>query len=281
MTTGPPRLPNFLYIGPDKAGSSWLHEALLQHPQIYLSPAKDLYFFDRYYDRGLAWYADQFRGAESGHSILGEICPDYLAAVDAPARIAGDLPGVRVMVTLREPLSRALSSYLYMRKHGLGPPTFREALDSYPDLVEHGRYATQLRRYCEHVGREHIYVGLFDDLQDDPQAFVDGVVGWLGLAPITLDEKVLAPRLPASKARFVPAAWMARRSAELARRWNGAALVGHVKRSPLVQRALYRPLEDRPSLSDADAEILRERLRPEMSALETEFGVPVKERWNW
>jgi hypothetical protein len=281
MTSGPPRLPNFLYVGVDKAGSSWLHEALLQHPEIYLSPAKDLYFFDRYYDRGLAWYADQFRGAQPSHRILGEICPDYLAAADAPARIAGDLPGVRVMVTLREPVSRAVSSYLYMRKHGLGPATFREALDSYPDLIEHGRYATQLRRYSEHLDQDHIYIGLFDDLQDNPQGFIDGVVAWMGLEPVTLDEEVLAPRLPASSARFVPAAWAARRSAELVRRWNGASLVGHVKRSRLVQGALYRPLENRPSLSDADAEILRTRLEPEMRALEQEFGVPVRQRWNW
>ena len=46
------RLPNFIYIGPDKAGSSWLHEMLIGHPEVYLTPAKDLYFFDRYYDRG-------------------------------------------------------------------------------------------------------------------------------------------------------------------------------------------------------------------------------------
>lgn len=57
------QLPNFLYIGPDKAGSSWLHEVLIQHPEVFLSEAKDLYFFDRYYDRGMAWYASQFRRA--------------------------------------------------------------------------------------------------------------------------------------------------------------------------------------------------------------------------
>ena len=45
--------PNFIYIGPDKAGSSWLHEVLISHDGIFMPPAKDLYFFDRYYDRGL------------------------------------------------------------------------------------------------------------------------------------------------------------------------------------------------------------------------------------
>lgn len=274
-------LPNFLYIGPDKAGSSWLHEALLEHDEIFMSPAKDLYFFDRYYDRGLAWYAEQFKGAEPHHRVVGETCPDYLASPVAPERIARDLPGVRLMVTLREPVSRALSSYLYMRKHGLGPQSFGEALTTFPDLVEHGRYATQLHRYLEHVEREQIHIALFDDLQADPQAFVDDVVRFLGLEPATLREEVLAPRLPASKARFVPAAWAARRTAELVRRLNGAEAVGRVKRSQLVQRALYKPLVDKPEMSDQDESVLKEKLDSEMVALERDFGVPVHQTWGW
>ena len=57
------RLPNFLHLGPGKSGSSWLHETLALHPEVYLSEAKDLYFFSRYYDRGVDWYRKQFRPA--------------------------------------------------------------------------------------------------------------------------------------------------------------------------------------------------------------------------
>ena len=56
-------LPNFLHIGPSKSGSTWLHEVLIGHPEVYLSQAKDLYFFNRYYDRGPGWYRAQFRSA--------------------------------------------------------------------------------------------------------------------------------------------------------------------------------------------------------------------------
>ena len=52
--------PNFLFIGPDKAGSSWLFRVLGSHPEVYLSPAKDIYYFDRYYDRGIDWYLSRF-----------------------------------------------------------------------------------------------------------------------------------------------------------------------------------------------------------------------------
>lgn len=275
-------LPNFLYIGPDKAGSSWLREALAVYPEVFLTPAKDLYFFDRYYDRGIQWYRSQFREAESGHAVVGEVCPDYLASADAPERIASCLPHVKMMVTLREPSARAFSSYLYMRKHGEGPPTFREALMSCPDLIEHGRYATQLRRYLDCFDRQAIYIALFDDLQADAQAFLDGITDWLGVKRLALHDGVLEARLPASRARITPLAFAVRRSADWVRRHDGAELVGRVKRSPVVQRTLYKPLVgDRPAMSATDRAWVRDRLAPEVDALERDLGIPVRERWGW
>ena len=147
------RLPNFLYVGPDKAGSSWLHETLIKHPDVYLTPAKDLYYFDRYYDRGPEWYAAQFRDAR-GEEVVGEVCQDYLFHPEAAARIRETLGPVRVMVSLRDPVERAWSSYLYMRKHGIGPDTFAEALRTRPELLEHGRYATGLDRSSALPARE-------------------------------------------------------------------------------------------------------------------------------
>lgn len=276
------RLPNFLYIGPDKAGSSWLHEALLQHPQICLSPAKDLYFFDRYYDRGLGWYAAQFKQAGAQHLVVGEVCPDYLAEPLAADRIQECLGDVRLMVTLREPSSRAYSSYLYMRKHGLGPHTFRRALETFPDLLEHGRYATQLRRFRDYYDKGLLHISLFDELQADPQNFLDGVTDFLGLQPVALEPQMLSARLPASRARFVPLAWVTRRGAEVVRWLDGARVVGRVKRSPLVQRALYRPLgEAAPGMAPEDQAYIKDRLGAEVDALEGEFGLALRARWGW
>ena len=58
------------------------------------------------------------------------------------------------MATLRDPAARAFSSYLYMRKHGLGEPTFAATMKTFPDFIEHGRYGTQLRRYLKFFPRE-------------------------------------------------------------------------------------------------------------------------------
>ena len=156
------------------------------------------------------------------------------------------------------------------------------AAETFPELLEHGRYATQLRRFRDYYERGLLHISLFDDLQDDAQKFFDGVVGFLDLPMVTLEDDVLGARLPASKARLVPVARAARSSADWVRRHDGAKLVGRVKRSRLVQRVLYEPLgDDVPTMSPEDEAYIRERLADEVAGVEHEFGVPVQSRWGW
>jgi hypothetical protein len=274
-------LPNFLYIGPDKAGSSWLHEVLITHPQILLTEAKDLYFFDRYYDRGLDWYRAQFRKAGPQHRVVGEVCQDYLFHPDAARRIHEDLGAVRLMVTLREPAARAYSSYLYMLKHGEEVGTFRQALEARPELLEHGRYGRALARYLEFFPREALHIALFDDLQADPQAFVDAVLEWLAVSPMDLDEEQLGARLPASEARSAALARVVRTVAGWTREHDRAELVGRVKRSLYVQRVLYRPVaETARRIRPDDAALVWELLRDDLELVHQLTGVDVRQAWT-
>jgi hypothetical protein len=274
------RLPNFLYVGPDKAGSSWLLEALIAHAQIFMSPAKDLYFFDRYFENGLDWYAGHFAKAR-GELIVGEVCQDYLFEPLAAARIAQALPEPRVMVNLRDPVDRALSSYLYMIRIGEQPGSFREALEERSILLDHSRYGSALARFAAALGRDRIYVGVFDDLVDDPQAFYSSLLTWLGVEPQKLSRELLAARLPASRARSALAARLVRDAAAWVREHDAAELVGKIKRSQRVQRLLYVPLEQKPAVSEEDADYIRSALQDEIAAVEDQFGVELRRRWNW
>lgn len=276
------RLPNFLYIGPDKAGSSWLHEILLQHPQVFLTEAKDLYFFDRYYDRGIDWYRTQFRRATAQHKVVGEVCQDYLFHPEAAKRIRNDLGAVRLMVTLREPAARAYSSYLYMLKHGEDVGTFREALKRRPELLDHGRYGSAIRLFLEQFPREALHVALFDTLQEDPQTFLDEVTSWLGINPSVLNEEQLGARLPAGEARSRTLARLVRHVADWTRRHDGAGLVGRVKRSLHVQRILYRPLGGvAPAIAAEDADLVWDLLGDEMDLVSDLTGVDVRGAWTF
>ncbi|MDQ3104042.1 MAG: sulfotransferase domain-containing protein [Actinomycetota bacterium] len=277
------RLPNFVYLGPSKAGSTWLHEVLIKHPQVFMTEAKDLYFFDRYFDRGTDWYAGHFRRARPEQTVVGEVCQEYLSSPEAPARMHQTLgDNLRLMVTLREPVARAFSGYLYMRKHGVFTGTFREALDTRPGMFEHNRYATLLSRFLEYFDRRRLHVGVFDDLVEDPQLFIDEVVKFLEIDRAVLDESLLVARLPASRARSTGVASAVKRGANWARQRRSAAImIGRVKRSPLVHKLLYTPLTERPEPSAEEAAYMRERLGPEMERLEEIVGLELRKRWGW
>jgi hypothetical protein len=277
------RLPNFLHIGPGKTGSTWLHEVLITHPETYFTEAKDLYFFSRYYDRGLDWYRGQFRGAHPEHKIIGEVSPDYLTHPDAPGRILACLgPQVRLMVTLREPGSRAFSAFLHLRRHGLAASTFIQTARDTPSLLDDGRYATNLRRYLRTFDRKSLHLGVFDDLQADPQAFLSEVTEWLQIGRQVITPELHKARLPATSARWLPLATAAKQAANWGRSHDRADLVGRVKHSSWVQRALYKPIgETGPALSAEDISFVREQLNGEIEGVEQEFGISLRERWGW
>src|SRR5688572_24495864 len=74
----PGQRPSFLFIGPDRAGSTWLYETLSRHKQAYMPNVKEFFFFDRYYHRGWRWYESYFKNADQGSRVIGEISHDYL-----------------------------------------------------------------------------------------------------------------------------------------------------------------------------------------------------------
>ena len=253
------------------------------HPRVFLSPAKDLYFFTRYYDRGPDWYAAQFGGAPAAADVIGEVSPDYLADPLAPQRIRHVLgPAVKPMVTLRDPIDRAFSAYLYEKKHGLAQSTFRATVDTVPEILQESRYATNLRRYADEFGADRIRVGVFEDFEADPQAFLDATTDWLEIDRLPLTPEQLEAQLPAGRARFVPVAKLAKVGAGWVRNHDGASVVGRIKRAPLVQRMLYTPLgDDRPVIADEDREYLRDLFVPEIVGVEEDFGIPLRQRWGW
>jgi hypothetical protein len=279
----PSRLPNFLFIGPDKAGSTWLYQALKQHREVYLPHVKELFFFDRFYDRGWRWYLRFFKQAGEQHRVVGEICHDYLFSHLACQRIARDLPSVKLMVCLREPSQRAFSEYLYMIKQGLLACDFETALRQVDGLIDRGCYAKHLGYYLEHFRRDQIYVAVFDDLWADPQRFFDRICDFLGLQHASLSTELRRKVLPAAKPRLRHVAKMGRRIGWEVRRLGLPGVVEQVKDSPLLNRLLYIPYgpKERPEMSSWAREYLREVFSPELQRLDALLGAHFCIRWGY
>lgn len=275
--------PNFLFIGPDKSGSTWLYETLKVHSGVHLSCPKELFFFDRFYDRGWSWYASFFQNAEDQHRVVGEICHDYLFSPIACQRIAGDLPLVKLMVCLREPSQRAFSAYLYLIKTGLLACNFETALNETDDLIEHGRYAKHLSHYLKHFNRDQIHVAVFDDLVADPQGFFDSICDFLELERIALSDELKQKVLPAARPRSRYVAKAAKMGAWRARRMGLPGVVGKIKESALVRRILYSPYRpgEKPSMSPQTRRYLHRIFLPEVEQLDELLGTQLSVRWGY
>ena len=69
---------DFVIVGPQKAGTSWIYYYLKDTPQIcFPSQMKETFFFDRYYEKGLHWYARHFKLCRKNDKI-GEVAPKFL-----------------------------------------------------------------------------------------------------------------------------------------------------------------------------------------------------------
>lgn len=243
--------PDFLFIGPDKTGSSWLYELLRRHPQCFVPKCKDIYFFDRHYRRGMDWYGSFFGDAPAGAKAVGELSHDYLFSEKAAERIWRELPQVRLIASLRNPAERTFSHYLYMIRSGRTRLPFDAALQEFPELIDNSLYHKHLSRYFERFDAAQIKVLWFDDLKDNPRRFGEECLDFLGLDR-SHDFDYRTKVREASSPRSYWLAKALKMGADFARAMRMEQLVGAVKHGPLA-RALYRPYREgeKPVLSAA------------------------------
>lgn len=129
------RLPCFLGVGAQKSGTTTLFKLLSGHPEIGMPRKKEVHYFTLNYQRGLDWYASQFGDVPSDCGLLGEVTPYYLFHPFALARISRDLPGVKLLVFLRDPVERCLSQYFHSCRLGLESLGIRDALAAEPERL--------------------------------------------------------------------------------------------------------------------------------------------------
>jgi hypothetical protein len=222
-TAGARRLPDFLVIGAQRAGSTSLFAQLCAHPGVAAPSHKEIHYFDLQSFRSLRWYRSHFPPAAAARGRLtGEASPYYLFHPAVPARVAAALPGVRLVALLRDPVARAYSQYQLSVRDGHEQLGFEEALRAEADRLageearlladrayranahrhqsyaSRGLYAEQLRRWQEHVEPERLLVVASEELFADPQREAAAVLEFLGL------DRAAVPPLPVRNQRPYP-----------------------------------------------------------------------------
>ena len=171
----------FLMVGCQRCGTTWVDAALREHPEIYLPEKKQSYFFDRNYDRGMDWFMSRFEGAKAAHRAVGEVATGY-SLPQAVERMAKDLPHLKIIMAMRNPIERAYSNYR-VRFVEEGWSSFEDALEKSPDLLERGQYADQIEHLLQFYPRDRLLLLIYDDLVADDRAYLRSIYEFLGVDP--------------------------------------------------------------------------------------------------
>lgn len=266
------RLPDFIAVGPPRTGTTWLYRALGGHVGL-ARDTKETDFFSAHYARGPQWYAEFFAGCDPTLPA-GELSPNYFAAAEAPERIARHLPGCRIICTLRDPVERLYSFYRLMRHNGWTRATFEELAQSESPATEANRYAHYLARWRERLGKANVLAALYDDLEAQPQRFLDSICQFIGIAPIPLANSPLLNKR-VNRVTHGPRVVMLAERAWRLRQWleaRGARTAITLLRKVGVWRFSFRGGGEFGPLDPALERKLRARFHPEVEALEVMLG---------
>lgn len=213
-TAGARVLPDFIVIGGQRCGTTSLFRALNQHPQM-VRPTfnKGINYFDVHHDRGFDWYRGHFptrlvasrrNSVADAEPIAYEASGYYMFHPAAMDRIADELPDVRLVVMLRDPVERAFSAWKHERARDFETENFIDALALEEERLDgeiermlaepgyqsyshrhhayrrRGEYGDLLADVVDRIGRSRLHVMFSESFFSEPEREFERLCEFLG-----------------------------------------------------------------------------------------------------
>jgi hypothetical protein len=270
---------NFIGLGAQKSGTSWVYACLYEHPEI-CAPVKEIHFFSRpRFEKGKEWYESHFAGC--AEKITGEFSTSYLYSKEAPSRIKEFYPEVKLIAILRNPVDRAISQYKNALKGGhiSSALSFEDFMKEDETVIGQGRYFEQLERYYQHFNKEQILVLIYEDIQKDPQLFISKVYRHIGVkddfVPSMLHSEINVARMP--KVIFIER--VMHHLSEFLRRVGLHRFVHVIRKSGLPDLVRSQNTKEEKPLA-IDTEALKSYFHDDVLKLGDLLGRDVKTEWH-
>ncbi|MGV7223245.1 MAG: sulfotransferase domain-containing protein [Nitrospinales bacterium] len=212
-------LPDFLIIGAMKCGTTSLYHYLIQHPDIYPAYFKEIHFFDNHYHEGFKWYRSRFPTLFYKHYtiqvrrrnfITGEASPYYMFHPHVPKRVHYAIPGVKLIMILRNPVDRAYSHYHHWVREGIETLSFEDSIKAeserlagefekmledeyyfsynygYYSYLSRGIYVDQIESWTSLFDRKQILILNSEEFYADPQRILSRAFEFLKIPACSL-----------------------------------------------------------------------------------------------
>lgn len=188
--------PTFLCIGVQKSGTTSLINYLNQHPEIFMKNGES-HFFDTTEPtkNKIIEYENTFK---TNKLIVGEKTPSYNFLQYAIDRIYNYNPNIKLILILREPISRAFSQYNMNLKHNnktLNNVNEQQIMIDFEkeqnvklsELKSNGIYYIIRGKYDEIItyilskfSRENLYIGIAEEIKENKQKYYNDIIHFLG-----------------------------------------------------------------------------------------------------
>ncbi|HCI81292.1 MAG TPA: sulfotransferase [Ktedonobacter sp.] len=209
-------MPNFFVVGAARAGTTSLNRYLNQHPDIYISPRKEVHFFAAEHfpykgpgDEGMnrlvvhdeQQYLQLFAGV-TGEKAIGETSPFYLCLPGTVERMAHMIPDAKIIILLREPVDRLYSAFMHLVREGRETLSLEEGLGREAERKQQGfepmwwykelsLYSSQVKHYMEVFGKEHVKIILYEEFSANPRQALREIFAFLGVSEdVVIDTSV-------------------------------------------------------------------------------------------
>lgn len=206
------RFPDFLILGPQRTGTTWLYFNLHLHPQILLHRLKETYYFStlgrpdhaRFLYPFLEDYLDSYR--ESPGELLkkhytclrksfsfyrprvtGEASASYaVLPEEIVAEIVSLKPDLKGILMLRDPIERAWShaKKTLIRDKARATAITRDELAAYFSTSgqrQRADYTAMIAMWKKHLRPGHLHLGLYDRIATEPGELLADVERFLGV----------------------------------------------------------------------------------------------------
>jgi len=193
-------LPDYIIIGTQKGGTTSLQKYLTEHPDISKPIKKEVHYFDNNYNFKLKWYKKHF---PTFKKIVGEASPYYIYHPLVPKRIKKNIPNVKIIILLRNPVDRAFSHYKMQYNKGLEKRTFKDAISNEKkelkdeikkveeglysfkhqnySYIDRGKYYNQLINWLQYFDKKDILIIKSEDFYNNTQKEVSRIFNFLNL----------------------------------------------------------------------------------------------------
>jgi len=209
MTTVKSKLytPEFLIIGTMKGGTTVLYDFICKHPNVATASQKEIHYFSLNYTKGEEWYQEYFKQKKSD-TIIGEASPTYFDMATTPIIpniIKNDLPDVKIIVIVRDPIERALSHYNHFCKvnkikklQDMGPERFFNMpyANAIKGTTQEDTWLYHVLNFSCYCNKYKIYRSIFgdnllvltnDELRQKPYETMEKVQSYLSLDSFSSD----------------------------------------------------------------------------------------------